>query len=152
MTENILRKASTGEPTTNPGQFGTHTHSNPEASLPGGEEEHDWFAPGEKVFVVSRHRVNVQTVARTTATLIILDDGARFPKKSMSIRRGSWDSDRLRPINDQFAIQQLREERSKSVASQVSVAADAFRMSPSQDTAAEVERLLGVWRETAAGK
>lgn len=126
----------------------------------------DWLTPGSEVVTfTATYRtgdcdlVTGQVVARVTKTLVILDNGKRWPLKTLDAAAGTltlpslseWDTrtpTMVAPGHPRVALARaaaaLRRARNR-----VDVAHGAWKENPSIEASEVVSQALAVWRELA---
>ena len=113
-------------------------------------DNNDWVVEGAQVFTDHRGHLNVARIAKVTKRDIVMEDGTRFRRATLSRPLGSYDAILLRSINDPFAVKRFRIQRAGQAATAAATVLKNFASEPTPALAADVETAVEKWRAAVA--
>ena len=90
----------------------------------------DWIIEGAEAFITGSGystRVDRHVIERVTPTLVILDNGSRFRRKTLTRKVTDWFSETLRSADDPYVLSQVKRNREENAVNAIFFAAERFK-------------------------
>ena len=109
----------------------------------------DWVVEGVQVFTDHRGFLNVARIAKVTKRVIVMEDGTRFSRATLSRPLGSCDAVLLRSMTNLVTVSEPRVQRAGQTATAAATILRKFFGRPTETQLADAVVAIEKWRAAA---